>query len=281
VVDGAGLARHQIEAPGLPPGLRVVSGHIPAQGAEVLAREPDDDLAVECTWSAGNDRAVVAVYGLHAPQQLAIGGIQSQQPAIDRPGIHAALPEGQAADAPVESQLLTRDIRRVRVVPPEEFAADRLDGIDNSVTGADVDNATDLQGCRNGVGDIQVERPGEAQPADIGGIDLRQRTEVPLAERSAVRRPVAPVLLVRQRRVVDRCARRACRARCSGGRQRKECNLDFYHGARLQQSGEGKEPVLNAAVWQPAAAQLLHRSIILGTVASMMHFPTYRPGSAR
>src|SRR5690606_29044726 len=99
--------------------------------------------------------------------------------------------------------------------------------------GRDVDLAVDRERCRflRQVG-VEIGVPGESEPADAGGVDLRQRAPALFAVRAAVRRPVGLAPLRQQRRV-DLPGTAPVRAGGGEQNQRRDCSqADAPHAPR-------------------------------------------------
>ncbi len=195
-----GIARYGPEAPELLAGLRVICGDVASDGTEVAATEADHDLVVEHARRAGDERAIGGINGLHAPDRLAVARVDSQQSTVVCPDEDPLLPVREAADPPARAQLDAGALRDTRVVAPEESAGARIDRMDDAVADREIDHAVDGERRRQHVLRLEVETPGEPEPADVAGVDLLERAVVRLVEGAPVGRPVATVGDIVQKR---------------------------------------------------------------------------------
>src|SRR5688572_27479275 len=113
------------------------------------------------------------------------------------------LPVREAADSPTCAQLDAGALGDARVVAPEESAGARVDRMDDAVAHSEIDDAVHRERRRQDVLRLEVEAPGEPEPADRCRVDLGKRAVMRLAKGATVRGPVPAVAVVGERLVVD------------------------------------------------------------------------------
>ena len=185
------VARHGVEAPGALAGLGVVGVDVAAH-AVLGAAVADDHLALGDPGRAG-DR-VHRVFGdrHRRPRDLPGLGVEGDQPAVEGAGDHLAAVESGAAVHGVAAGLHRDGTRHFRIVDPQRFAGDRVEGVDHVPGAGRVHHAVDDQ--RRGLEAplrVRLLDPGDAEPVDVAVVDLVQHAVALLLVGAAVGQPVA------------------------------------------------------------------------------------------
>jgi hypothetical protein len=207
-----GIARHGVEAPELLAALGIVSGDIAAH-AIFGAAIADDDAALDDARRAGDSVGLGLIDRHHRPGGLARGGIERDQPAVERADIDLVAPRRDAAIDGIAARLDQRLARHLGIVGPEQFAGARVERLDHAPGGADEELAVDHQ--RRGflpARGIEIRIPGEAELGGIGGVDLRERGETLFVIAAPGGEPLVGIASSGDD-TLGRDARR-CRARC-------------------------------------------------------------------
>jgi hypothetical protein len=196
--------------------VRVERGDEAAR-AEIGSAVADDDFAVHHPGRAGADVEHAGRNRVDNPQHLAGFRVECEQPAVERGGEDLAVLVGHAAvGAEGEMHLVRIVLPDLRIVGPVDLTGLRVYRIDLGFTAGEVDRAIDFERRgfeRNLSG--QVERPSEAQFADVADVDLIEPRVAGLIRRAAHRRPVIAG--------TDRVVGRACTARGKDKRGGADC----------------------------------------------------------
>ena len=241
------VARHDVEAPCLLAGFRVVRRHVAARRAVLRTAVAHQHLALEHLGRAGDVELVLRLDRHGAPQLASGGGVDRVQAAVPRGDVDRVLPECDApAVIPAGAHAAAGVHGHLRVVFPQQRAGR---GIHRA---HDVHAADEVQDAVNDErsGDEaalarQVEIPVHRQIADGGRIDPGERAETLLAVRAAEREPVRAGRFVGERRVVDYQSGCALRGQSQGQRAEHQC--DGEHGRAPDQDRRGAGRHGNAA----------------------------------
>ncbi len=199
-----GVAGHHVKAPRLLAGGGVVGGDIAPHRAEVAAAKADHHLAIKHPGRAGDIAGVLFVDGLHTPQLVAGFGVEGDQATVVGAGVDLALPEGDAADAPAAPQLVTGGFGGLGIMLPQQLAGLCVHGVNDAVAPGKIEHTIHSQGRGKGVGHgIQILEPGQAEAADVIGIDLLEGAVVVFAEGPPIGRPVGAIGFVGEAVIVD------------------------------------------------------------------------------
>ena len=187
-----GIARHGEEAPRLVSRLGIVGGDIAAH-AVFGAAVADEHLAGRGAGRAGDGVVALTVdEGVHFPHLLAGGGIQRDQPAVQRADVNAPLVNGDAAVHHVAAGAAAPLWGHFGVVRPHFLASERIDGMHPAPSaGEEHDAVHDDGGGLEGAAGAHVAVPGEAQFADGVAIDGREWREAAFFVGAPVGEPVA------------------------------------------------------------------------------------------
>ncbi|VWX53316.1 hypothetical protein NOVOSPHI9U_460007 [Novosphingobium sp. 9U] len=183
-------ARHCVEAPALLPGLLVISGDV-AAFAVVGAAMTDQHQAIEGDRRAGDGAMVVLLHCRHAPAQRPCGGVERQQPPVERAREHQPVGIGAAAMDREHDLDLLGIAPDFWIVRPAQLAAQRIGGVDLRVAAGEVQRPADRQ-RRRLQRDLarQFQRPGEAEARDVAGVHLLEPAVAALVVGPAMRQPV-------------------------------------------------------------------------------------------
>ena len=179
--------------------------------------------------------AVFAVNRECFPNDFAGGGVERDKAPVERPHKDFPLPRGHATIHHIAARVDGPLGRHFGIIGPELFSRGRFYGDDFAPGGRKIHDTVD----NNGRGflaavSVKIERPGQAEPADVLVIDLIERTEALLAISAAVGHPVAGLVVgVDDARSVNAGRRQWPSRRWSGG-------FLFASGAAQQRDGKGK-----------------------------------------
>ena len=209
-VAAPGLRRHG--KLGLLEALRRITGHAPpapqllarvsAVGRQVAALLElrtglaDEDATVGDARRAGDRQPFGRIGGLDFPDLLAGPGVHGEQPAVQRAPDDLALPDRDTAVDDAAAQLHRVFAGHVRVVLPQPLAGLRIEGVDLAPRRGH-ENAAIGDHRRRLVAAAalgKIPKPGQAQLADVVGVDLLERAVALLAVVAAVGRPLARIL---------------------------------------------------------------------------------------
>jgi hypothetical protein len=84
----------------------------------------------------------------------------------------------------------------MRIKEPQQLSVRGINSVNDAVTGRKIKHSVNLDRLRRRILGTQIQRPGKPKLADIGDVDLGERTVMLLAEGSAIARPVAAVAAV-------------------------------------------------------------------------------------
>ena len=187
-----GVTGYGVEAPCFLPSLGIIGRDIPTH-TELGATVADQHLALDDAWRAGDRVALAAIKdGIDTPHRLAGGGVQGDQPTVEAADVDLAIPHRHA---PIDraAAALTEVLRRhLRVVFPQHGASGGIQGVDHAEGAGGVHHAVDHD--RRGLDteiQFQLGGPGQAELADVAGVDLIQRAIALFVVGATMAHPVA------------------------------------------------------------------------------------------
>src|SRR5262249_19252197 len=152
----------------------------------------DDHLAIEHAGRAGDGVEGVRWQRVDAPQLLAALRVERDQPAVHLADEDLAIVVGDAAvHREILRHLLGMDAPDLGTERPQRLSADAIDRIDLAVAAREIEHAVHRQRRRLERNlALEVERPGEAELADVAGVDLGELAVAALVIAGAVPGPV-------------------------------------------------------------------------------------------
>ncbi|KAI3488620.1 hypothetical protein L1887_47391 [Cichorium endivia] len=196
VLVGLGrVARHRVEAPGHLAGLGIVGGEEAAH-AVLGAAVADDHLALHHPRRAGDAVGLARGGGLLAPDLAAGLGVQGDQATVQGADVDLAVPQGDAAVDRVAAGVAGAAAIDLGIELPQALAAAQVHGHHPAPGQRGVEHAVGHQrGGLQATVVFQIQMPGQAQLADVAGVDLLERAEALLGVGAAMAEPFAAVLL--------------------------------------------------------------------------------------
>ncbi len=159
-----GIAGHGVETPRHFAGRRIVGRNVAAH-AELGAAVADDHFALDHARGAGDAVGTALGYGADLPGYAAVGSVERDQSPVQRADEDLALPGGHAAIDRIAAELQQFLAGHLRVVLPQQFAGDRVEGVDHAPGATDVEDAVDHQRrCLHAAVGRYVEIPAQAKP---------------------------------------------------------------------------------------------------------------------
>ena len=139
-----GIARHDPETPRLLAGVRVVGRDVTACGVVLRAAVADEHLAVEDFRCAGDVVTATRVDRHRLPHFFTGVTIQPDEAAIDRGDDQLVLPHGRTLVLiPHDAQAIAGVRDRLRIVFPQDLAADRVNRACDGIAAGKVDHPVD------------------------------------------------------------------------------------------------------------------------------------------
>ena len=186
-----GIAGDGVKAPDLLAGLGVIGADIAAH-AELGTAVADDDLALDDARGAGDRVGLRLVEGDGGPFDLAGGGIDCDQPAIEGAEEERAVPGGEAAVDDIAAGGMAAILGNLGIVGPLHLAGGGIEGDDFGPCCGGVHGAVNDQwrGFLPAVA-VSLIAPGEAELADVAGVDLVEVGVALFGIGAAVGHPVA------------------------------------------------------------------------------------------
>ena len=186
-----GVARHGEEAPGLRPIAHAIGRHI---AAHIIFRPgiADHHHIARHIGRAGDGVATVMIdNGIDRPKRLAGLGVERIQLAIKRPDENLATRHSDAAIGLIAASGAIGLHVHLWLEGPKRFAGGSIQRIDPAQIAAGVHHPIDDDGRRllHAIG-AKVIAPGQAQPADIAGLDIGQARKMAVMHIAAGESPV-------------------------------------------------------------------------------------------